>query len=185
MHCHRATKPKTFTDARQREAEQGYRTPTSYGDLIARAACWPRSFAPHLWSATWPLSAAPKVVRVFAVRLLALRFERDGLNCRVRIFTFILALAAAVAALCIHIRASHAYQTGDSHWCHVTDRGDVISWDCDYDSNDECQPAIVTGGGGYCAINPYWHPNPPQSESTSTDTTPAQAAVPIPRPKPH
>jgi hypothetical protein len=43
-----------------------------------------------------------------------------------------------VATLCINIRASHAYQTGDSHWCPVTDRGDVISWDCDYDSNDEC-----------------------------------------------
>jgi hypothetical protein len=55
----------------------------------------------------------------------------------------------------------------------------------DYDSVDECQPAIVTGGGGYCAINPYWHPNPSESESTATDTTPAQAAVPIPKPKPH
>jgi hypothetical protein len=104
----------------------------------------------------------------------------------VKTFTFILALAAAVAALCLNIRASHADQNGDSRWCHVTDKGDVMSRDCDYESIDECQPAIVNGGGGYCAINPYWHPNPPQSESTSeTDTTPAQAAVPIPRPKPH
>ena len=46
----------------------------------------------------------------------------------------------------------------------MTDRGDVVSWDCDYDSVDECQPAIVTGGGGYCAINPYWHPTPAERE---------------------
>jgi Protein of unknown function (DUF3551) len=104
----------------------------------------------------------------------------------VRIFTFILALAAAVAALCLNMRASHAYQSGDSRWCHVTDKGDVIGWDCDYDSIDECQPAIVNGGGGYCSLNPSWQPDAPQSESApAADTTPAQAAVPIPRPKPH
>jgi hypothetical protein len=103
---------------------------------------------------------------------------------RMRSATFILALAAAVAALCLSIRVSRAYQTGDSRWCHVTDIGDVIHWDCeDYDTIDECQPAIVTGGG-YCAINPSWHPDPSQSESAPvTDTTPA--VVPIPKPKPH
>jgi len=102
----------------------------------------------------------------------------------VRTFTFTLALAAAVAALCLTIQATHADQNGDSHWCHVTNKGDVMSWDCDYDSINECQPAIVNGGGGYCAINPSWHSDPPQSESApAADTIPAQA--PIPRPKPH
>ena len=102
-----------------------------------------------------------------------------------RTFTFILALAAALAALYLSIGVSRAYQTGDTRWCHVTDKGDVISWDCDYDSIDECQSAIVSGGG-YCAINPSWHPDPSQSESSPvTDTTPALAVVPIPKPKPH
>ena len=105
-----------------------------------------------------------------------------------RTVTFILlALAATVAALCISERASRAYQTGDSRWCHVTNiGGDADHWDCeDYDSIDDCQPAIVTGGG-YCAINPSWHPDPSQSESAPvTETTPALAVVPIPKPKPH
>jgi hypothetical protein len=102
------------------------------------------------------------------------------------ISTFILALAAAVAVLCVNVRSSRAYQTGDSRWCHVADKGDIIGWDCDYDSIDDCQPAIVNGGGGYCALNPSWHPEPSQSESApSEDTTPLQTAVPIPRPKPH
>ena len=103
-----------------------------------------------------------------------------------RIFTFILALTAAVAALCLNTRESHAYQTGDSHWCHVTDKGDIMGWDCDYDSIDDCQPTIVNGGGGWCAINPTWHPDPSQSESVPmTDTIPALAVIPIPKPKPH
>jgi hypothetical protein len=119
-------------------------------------------------------------------RVTALRFECETLDLsRMRIFTFILALVATVVALCLNTRASHAFQTGESHWCHVQDKGDVISWDCDYDSIDECQPVIVNGGGGYCAINPTWHPEPPQSESApAAETIPAQA-VPIPRPRPH
>jgi hypothetical protein len=47
------------------------------------------------------------------------------------------------------------------------------SWECDYDSVDECQPEIVNGGGGWCAINPTWHPEPPQSENA-----PAADAIP-------
>ena len=65
-----------------------------------------------------------------------------------RTFTFILALAAAVAALCLNIRASHADQNGDSRWCHVTNKGNVMSWDCDYESIDECQPASLTVAAG-------------------------------------
>jgi len=104
-----------------------------------------------------------------------------------KISTFILALATAVAALCLNIRASHAYQVGDSRWCHVADRaGDTMTWDCDYDSIDDCQPAIVNGGGGFCALNPGWRPDPAQSESApAEDTILPLAVVPIPKPKPH
>jgi hypothetical protein len=110
---------------------------------------------------------------------------RDFKLSRVRIFNLIFASTAAVMALCLNIPASIAFQTGDSHWCHVQDKGDIMSWDCDYDSIDECQPVIVNGGGGWCSINPTWHPEPQQSESApAADTVPAQA-VPIPRPRPH
>jgi hypothetical protein len=74
-------------------------------------------------------------------------------------FKLTLALTAVAAALCLITRASHADQNGDSRWCHVVNKGDVMSWDCEYDTIEECQPAIVNGGG-YCAMNPYWHPDP-------------------------
>jgi hypothetical protein len=72
----------------------------------------------------------------------------------------VLALAAfATVALCITMRASHADSLGDSRWCAVTNKGDVMTWDCEYDSSDECASAIV-GTGGYCTMNPYWRPDP-------------------------
>jgi hypothetical protein len=59
----------------------------------------------------------------------------------------------------MNMPVGHADQQGDSRWCHVTNKGDVLSWDCEFDSIDECQPAIVNGGG-WCAINPEWHQAP-------------------------
>jgi hypothetical protein len=51
-----------------------------------------------------------------------------------------LALAALAGALCVNIRISHAYQTGDSRWCAVTNKGaDTMSSDCEYESSDECE----------------------------------------------
>jgi hypothetical protein len=67
--------------------------------------------------------------------------------------------AAVAGMLAADMRASLAYQSGDSQWCAVTNKGDVMAWDCEYDSSDECASAIA-GSGGYCAINPYWHPDP-------------------------
>ena len=119
-----------------------------------------------------------------ADRRVELRVYRPKLSC-VRTFTFKSALifAALAGALCTNMPASQADQQGDSQWCHVTNKGDSMTWICEHDTIDECQPDIVNGGG-FCTINPYWHPNPPQSESAAADMTPAQAAVPIPRPKP-
>jgi Protein of unknown function (DUF3551) len=72
--------------------------------------------------------------------------------------TFVLALAlffaVFAAALVADVRASLAYQSGDSQWCTVTDKGDLMAWECEYDSNEECAAAIASTGG-YCAINPY------------------------------
>ena len=72
--------------------------------------------------------------------------------------TFVLTLtifsAVFAAALVADVRASLAYQSGDAQWCAVTDKGDLMAWECEYDSNQECVAAIASGGG-YCAINPY------------------------------
>jgi hypothetical protein len=34
--------------------------------------------------------------------------------------------------------------------------------DCEYDTIEECTPAVLTGNRGYCAMNPYWRPAPDQ-----------------------
>jgi hypothetical protein len=80
---------------------------------------------------------------------------------RVKAFILKLALvfAAVTGALAAEVRASLAYQSGDSQWCAVINKGDIMGWDCEYDSSDECAAAIA-GSGGFCAINPYWHPDP-------------------------
>lgn len=74
---------------------------------------------------------------------------------------FLFGFAAAV--LCLNARPSHAYQTGDSKWCTVTNKGaDSLQWECDYDTSEECA-AAVAGTGGYCAINPFWRPDQPSN----------------------
>jgi Protein of unknown function (DUF3551) len=71
------------------------------------------------------------------------------------------AVAAVAAALCLDAGPSHAGMYGNSRWCAVTDQGaDVLSWDCEYDTIEECTPAVLTGNRGYCAMNPYWRPAP-------------------------
>jgi hypothetical protein len=52
---------------------------------------------------------------------------------------------------------------GDSRWCAVANQGtDALSWDCEYDTIEDCTPAVLTGNRGYCAMNPYWRPAPDQ-----------------------
>jgi hypothetical protein len=85
------------------------------------------------------------------------------MSCLVKIVMTKLIFAAAVlgAALCFNMPASHAGYYGNSRWCAVTDQGaDVISWSCEYDTLEDCRPAIVSGSRGYCALNPYWNPDP-------------------------
>jgi hypothetical protein len=54
-----------------------------------------------------------------------------------------LVVAAAVGILGVNVQPSLAYQTGDSRWCAVINRGDVISWGREYDSNDDCAAAVA------------------------------------------
>lgn len=71
------------------------------------------------------------------------------------------AVAIVAAALCLDADPSHAGMYGDSRWCAVTNQGtDAFQWDCEYDTIEECTPAVLTGNRGYCAMNPYWRPAP-------------------------
>jgi hypothetical protein len=72
----------------------------------------------------------------------------------------IFAFGIVAAVLCMNTRPSHAYQTGESKWCTVTNKGgDTAQWQCEYDTSDECAAAVAGTPGGYCAINPYWRPD--------------------------
>jgi hypothetical protein len=77
----------------------------------------------------------------------------------VRLLKSMFAFVIVAAVLCMNTQASHAYQTGDSKWCVVMNKGaDSMQWECEYDTSDECATAVA-GTGGYCAINPFWRPD--------------------------
>ena len=67
------------------------------------------------------------------------------------------AIAALAAAIFLHVAASHAGLYGNPRWCAVTNQGsDALNWDCEYDTAEDCTPAVLTGNRGFCAINPFW-----------------------------
>jgi uncharacterized protein DUF3551 len=81
----------------------------------------------------------------------------------VKIFPVKLTFAVAVvaAALCLDAGTSHA---GNSRWCVVTNQGtDALNWDCEYETIEDCTPAVLTGNRGFCATNPYWRAAPDQN----------------------
>jgi hypothetical protein len=71
--------------------------------------------------------------------------------------------AALAAALALATMPSRAATWGHAKWCVVADEGaGNLSWECVYDTAEECQPFIVAGNRGFCALNPYWKvPNQP------------------------
>jgi hypothetical protein len=34
-----------------------------------------------------------------------------------------------------------------------------MNWDCEYDTVEECKPAVTNAARGFCALNPYWRPD--------------------------
>jgi hypothetical protein len=81
---------------------------------------------------------------------------------KITIPKLIFAAATAAAILCCGIPASRAATYGDDKWCAVSnDGGDAINWNCQFDTVDDCSPAILAGNRGFCAINPYWRPPEP------------------------
>lgn len=70
---------------------------------------------------------------------------------------WILAVAAVAAIVCFNVPASQAGMYGNARWCAVTnDGGDSMSWDCEYDTQEDCAPAVLQANRGFCSQNPYW-----------------------------
>jgi hypothetical protein len=56
--------------------------------------------------------------------------------------------------------ASQAGMEGDERWCAVTDSGgENVNWYCEYETVEECRPAVLNSSRGFCALNPYWRPS--------------------------
>jgi hypothetical protein len=61
----------------------------------------------------------------------------------------IFAFGIVAAVLCMNTRPSHAYQTGESKGCTVTNKGgDTAQWQCEYDTSDECAAVVAGTPGG-------------------------------------
>jgi hypothetical protein len=57
--------------------------------------------------------------------------------------------------------AAAAYASGDAPWCAVMQVGEgAQAWDCQYDTAQECAPAVIAGNRGNCTPNPYYSPPP-------------------------
>ncbi len=83
---------------------------------------------------------------------------------KINILGLTIATGAVAAVLCLDAPASRAGYYGDARWCAVTNQGaDNLMWDCEYDTADDCTPAVTVGNLGYCAINPYWQPPQPSA----------------------
>jgi hypothetical protein len=82
---------------------------------------------------------------------------------KIVIAKLIFAAAVLAAALCLGIAASQAGQIGNEKWCAVADQGGgAVIWDCEFETVDDCSPAILAGNRGFCALNPgYRQPEPP------------------------
>jgi hypothetical protein len=77
----------------------------------------------------------------------------------VKIIILRLTFAAAVlaAALGFGSSAGRAGLYGNAKWCAVVDGGaDNSTWQCEYDSVEECTSNVLAGNRGFCALNPYW-----------------------------
>jgi len=75
------------------------------------------------------------------------------------IVRLVIVAAALATAMCLGVRAGHAY--GDAPWCAVVNLGaEDVQWQCEYYTFEDCVPNVVAGTRGFCNRNPYWRPPP-------------------------
>lgn len=65
----------------------------------------------------------------------------------------VLPVAVSAAVLCLDVTVSRAFEHGP--WCAVVSTGNGnVSWDCQYNSIEECVPNVLFGNRGFCNVNP-------------------------------
>ena len=51
-------------------------------------------------------------------------------------------------------------KAAEAPWCAVTNTGLDMHWDCQYQSAEQCAPAVIAGNRGFCNHNPYFVAQP-------------------------
>jgi len=73
------------------------------------------------------------------------------------IHRLLIAAGLLAAVLCLGASASQAGLYGTARWCAVVDNGgNEMTWDCEFDTIEDCTPAVLGASRGFCQINPYW-----------------------------
>jgi len=67
-------------------------------------------------------------------------------------------IATSVATLVFGSVESRAYVGAyEGPWCAVAPiGGGNVTWDCHYQSFEECAPNVISGNRGFCNRNPRW-----------------------------
>jgi len=65
----------------------------------------------------------------------------------------IFAAAVMLTSLALGLQPAAAYE---APWCAVINTGLDVHWDCQYQSIEQCYPAVLAANRGFCNQNPYF-----------------------------
>jgi hypothetical protein len=71
----------------------------------------------------------------------------------------IFATVTVAAAMSVDVPASYAF--GDAPWCMVKNLGSDVTWDCEFNSVQQCAPNVIAGDRSFCNMNPWPGPATP------------------------
>lgn len=64
-------------------------------------------------------------------------------------------LTVAVLAA-IYLAGPNTVRAAEGPWCAVLNFGSDVTEDCQYQTLQECLPAVTAGFRGFCNMNPRW-----------------------------
>jgi hypothetical protein len=66
-----------------------------------------------------------------------------------------LAISGIAAAILLIPTGAIAQFYGPGRWCAVINTGTGhVTWDCTYNSVEQCRPNVIAGNRGFCNLNP-------------------------------
>jgi hypothetical protein len=65
-------------------------------------------------------------------------------------------IAVAVFMAITGFGMTSSYAFSDRQWCAVINLGSDVSWNCQYNTLEECRVNVIAGDRSFCNLNPYW-----------------------------